>query len=568
MAKDLFQNTEISESDNVPKDLLAGRDLFAEQKNESGILKSLGIGAVKGVSDLYTGGAQLLNKAGIISDEYLKKLESERQSDISKYKSELESTSGKIGQFVGETIPTMAIPGGVTGGFIRRAVTSGLGGAAIGALQPTEENQSHLTNAFVGAGMGVGGQAVMSGVGAGVNALRGGTRGAQAIERQALSEKLGVPLTFSEEKTGQSSRIDTALERMPWIFGNKEFRKVQLEKAEQASKGFFSKYIIDPTLDTTQAMKENNDRFLNTMYEAMKREGRQMPQVQATEVKAATTELLDRFPGIFESIQDNNVKKVLKNVYGDVADKPILDVNGNIIGLKYPKFSFDDLWMLRKGLGQEIRDAKTETAQGQFKRLYGAVTDDMDTMFSKGGGPAGQMFKDANDAWKQYSLKFDVLRQAYDKSMGTIKAGEFFSPKKFSTELKNLANDPNYKKSIKWTSNEIEEMTGLANILQYARRSGQFKENPPTGNRWGLEMTGAGIGGTAYAVGGIAGTAKTAGSTLGLSYLTKLLTTTKVGKDLSFAASKIEAGSPQMQKIIDKLYAAAPKMAAVEGTEQ
>jgi len=342
-------------------------------------------------------------------------------------------------------------------------------------------------------------------------------------------------------------------------------------KAEEAAKGFFGKYVVNSSLDTTQAMKENNDRFLNTLYETMKKEGQKMPQVEAAEVKTATKELLDRFPTVFESIQDNNVKKILRNVYGDVKDKtvqsPILGPTGQPITKQVtPKFSFDDLWMLRKGVGQELRDAKTETAQGQLKKIYGAISDDMETMFSKGGGQAGSMFKEANEAWKKYSLKFDTLRQAYDKSMGTTKAGEFFSPKKFSTELKNLANDPNYKKSIKWSPNEIEEMTGLANILQYAKRSGQFKENPPTGNRWGLEMTGAGVGGTAYAVGGLTATAKTAGATFGLSYLTKLLTTTKAGKDLSFAASKVEAGSPQMQKIIDKIYSIVPKMGAVAAT--
>jgi hypothetical protein len=138
-------------------------------------------------------------------------------------------------------------------------------------------------------------------------------------------------------------------------------------------------------------------------------------------------------------------------------------------------------------------------------------------MLAKSNTPALSEFKAANEAFKQYSVKFDAMRVAYDKAMGTTGAGEMFSPKKYSTALKSLANDPNYKKNVKWLPGEIEEMTGLANILQVVKRAGQYAENPPPGNRWGLLSALGGAEGAAYAIGGTAASIKTAGIAAGVA---------------------------------------------------
>ena len=195
-----------------------------------------------------------------------------------------------------------------------------------------------------------------------------------------------------------------------------------------------------------------------------------------------------------------------------------------------------------------MRDAGTETARGQFKRVYAAVSDDIDSMLNNAGGSAANDFRAANNAFKQYSVKFDVLREAYDKAIGTTKAGEFFSPKKFSTDLKNLANDPSYKKNVNWTQGEVEEMTGLANILQVAKRSGQFLEDPPTGQRYGaISALGSIIGAASYA-GGTAGAIKSGGTLAGTSLVAKFLTTSEAGKRLLLLQPlKVEGATPAIR---------------------
>jgi hypothetical protein len=167
------------------------------------------------------------------------------------------------------------------------------------------------------------------------------------------------------------------------------------------------------------------------------------------------------------------------------------------------------------------------------------------------------MFRTANEEFKRVSVKFDVLREAYDAAMHTTRAGQQgeFSPQVFATQLKKLANDPKYKRHVKWSPGEVEEMNGVAKIFDYAKRAGQFQENPPTGNRWGLPV----VLGMGLEHGGSLAWAAKAGS---LATMAKFLTSTAPGKKLAMSASKLEPNSPAMAKIVDEIYNQLPKGAA------
>ena len=102
-------------------------------------------------------------------------------------------------------------------------------------------------------------------------------------------------------------------------------------------------------------------------------------------------------------------------------------------------------------------------------------------------------------------------------------------------------------------------MTGLANIMQVVKRSGQFMENPPTGNRWGGLGTTALIEGTAWKVGGVATAAKTAGTAAFATGVAKFLTTTKAGQNLALAASRLEPDSKGMRVVVDQIYKQVPR---------
>lgn len=477
------------------------------------------------------------------------------------------STAAKIGEFAGEVIPFAAVPGGVAGGAVKRAATAGLSGGLIGAVMEPDDPG---VGAAKGAALGAGSSAVLSGVGKVANAAMGKL---PANANRELSEKFGIPLTLSEEAGGVGSKTDTLMEQVPSFFGIKGFRQAQQQAAKDAATAHFGKYVMDPTLDSTAAMKVANDAHLDDLYQTVRANATSMPKAAAPEVKKVAGEMLDRYPGVFDSIQDTHIKRILSDIKGDTSTKTVgagvLNAQGQPITRQVePLFTFDDLWTLRKGLGTELGDASTNTARSQLSALYSAVSTDMEAMMSVGGGgKAMRDFKAANDAFKQYSVKFDAMREAYDKAAGTIGAGEHFSPKKYSTALKNLANDPRYKKHVKWSEGEVEEMTGLANILQVSKRAGQFTENPPTGNRWGLPSLAASAGGGSFLAGGAAATAKTAGASAASALLVKFITTTRAGKNLALSASKLNPEGRGMQRLMDELYNQLPKAVVAVGTD-
>lgn len=527
------------------------------------------IGLGKGLTDVGTGALQRVLEGGEFLRDILG-LES-NQENIDNLKKLIEenrrvfkpladsSTSAKVGEFIGNTAPAVPIPGGATGGLLRRGLSSAASGAVTGAIQPTTGNESAVANAAIGAVTGGGTSLATSGIGKTINALRGKI---PDNEVEKLSKRFGIRTTFGEATDNPiTQKAETWLEGVP-IIGLKGFREKQQKEAESAVFDFFSKYVSDKTLPDTAAMKEANERALSDIFGKLRGLGKALPEVEANETKKKAAELLTRYKPVFESIQDGEVKRILKDITGDVADKNIntglVDASGKaIVRSETPKFDFDTLWMLRKGLGKEIGDARTQTASGELKGLYAAVSDDMDEMFSKSNNSIGTMFQDANNEFKRLNLKFDVLRQAYDKATGTTKGGETFSPKRFSTELKNLANDPKYKKNIKWSPNEIEEMNGLAKILETVKRAGQFKENPPTGNRWGLPVLAAMTAPVSLTA---------AAGEVGVVGMARLLTGTSGGKNLLLAASKVEMNSPAMRSIMNVVYNQAPKWAASKAT--
>lgn len=561
----------------------------------------IGIGA--GMYDAYKGvqqaGAEGGAALGMVKPETVAKITREGQSardDFAPLKKQ--STAANVGEFAGKLAPFLAIPAGApTGALARFAVGAGTGGL-MGATEFVPEGGSRALNTAVGAGMGGAGSLALSGAGKLYNAVKENPLARFAVNN--LSERFKIPTTLSE-LTGGSNRTDTIMERVPSIFGIGGFRKEQQAAAKAAATEHFGKYVIDPTLDSTAAMKVANDAHLDDLYQVVRQHANSIPQATAPEVKAAATELLDRYPAVFETIQDSKVKRILQDIVDDTATKSktidvmdefgkpvttpgiggghggakpvpvsLLDASGKVIRQKVePKFSFDDLWSLRKGIGQAMGGAKTPTESAQLGRIYSAVSDDMDTMLANQGDDSLKAFKDANDAFKQYSLKFDAMRQAYDKAIHNVGAGTqgFFSPQKYGTALKNLANDPAYKKNIKWSPQEVEEMTGLANILQVTKRAGQFMENPPTGNRWGMPSLATAAGGGAYYAGGVAATIKTAGAAATASLVTKFLTTTRAGKQLALSASRIEPIDPMMGAIVRQIYNQLPKFAAEAGID-
>ena len=99
--------------------------------------------------------------------------------------------------------------------------------------------------------------------------------------------------------------------------------------------------------------------------------------------------------------------------------------------------------------------------------------------------------------------------------------------------------------------------------MSTVKRAGQYKENPPTGNRWGVPMIGAELAGLVVsghpgvAVGQVAGTG-----------LATILTGTKAGKNFIRAASNISPTSPSMQKLLNELNSKLPRLMTAYGVQE
>lgn len=544
-----------------------GTDTSKEQKE---LIGSMGraekflVGTGKGMIDVYTGikqrGAEIGEKAGLVDKNTLENIKKDVKANREVFQPLAdESTSANIGEFIGQAAPTLVVPGGVAGGFLKRAATSALSGGAVGAIQPTVEGESLAGNIAKGAGAGGLASGVISAGGKLVNTVAKKSNLSKVSE---AAKKFGVRTTLGEDIGNPVvAKAETWLESIP-IIGLKGFREKQQKEAAVAAKDFMAKYIFDPASPDAGS---SNREYVNGLYEGFKGlVSTVKAPIEPTATKQTAKTLLARYPDIFKKFQDAKTEGLLADIVGGTKDivkkSPVLDSKGRQIVTKTEKkLTFDELWTLRDGIGEMIGQARkklgagdvNKTQYGQMKQLFKSVSDDLDTWAEKAGRKdVTEAFKAANDSYKTYVVKYDVLRRAYDKATGEVGAGEMFSPKKFSTALKNIAYKD--KELKKFSKEEIEEMTGLANVLQVVKRAGQYAENPPTGARWGLPTVGAlaGIKAVPYVV------------------VARFLSGTEAGKRLVMSSSKIEPKSPLMGRIVQEIYRQLPKGAAITATEE
>lgn len=528
-------------------------------------------GVGKGMTDIYTGGKQRLSQAGeylgVSSPETTQRITQQVEQNRAAFRPLAEqSTTAKVGEFVGQTAPTVVIPGGVAGGLLRRGATAAGAGALTGALQPTGEGESALNNAATGALMGGATSSTMSALGKGYNAIAGKT----TIPTD-IGAKYKIPTTLGEVTDSPFiQQTESLLEKVP-VIGIGAFRKKQNEAAETAAKGFLAKYVIDPNHPEIMSA---NEEYVETLYKGIADKIGDTPQnINPKNVKSVANALLDRYPDIFKQFQDTKMERLLTDIVRGTKTNTVASKSSAFIGdeltMSVPaRLTFDEAWTLRKGLGAMIGQARqriksgnaTKEQLGQLRTLFHAVDSDMETWGSKISKPeVMQTFKAANEAYRNYVTKYDVIQRAYDKAAGTVGAGEMFSPKRFSTALKDIAyKDKTYKL---FSPREIDEMTGLANILQTVKRAGQYMENPPTGARWAPAGIASMLVGGGY-VAGIGATVKTMGMAATATLITKGLTTTQAGKRLALAASKVEPNSKHMQMVMKSLYNMMPKISA------
>ncbi len=458
---------------------------------------------------------------------------------------------------------------------------------------------------------------------------------------RALAESKGIPTTVGEDVgSPYLQRAETLAERVPLV-GMSGFREKQLAAADAAAKSFLGNYIANPQKPDFWGNKEFYDR----LYQEVEDTAKKIPiKTTATETLSATKDLLERYPKVFEAIQDMKTKKLLQKIGQDITkttkEAPtvltdyekqvaqelrdivqsteaggtvlpngtraasglpkhlrdmgitrtgpgntleILDkaiegrplntlqfqkvqdlVNYHIGAMGYEEtipealrggggISFNDLWQLRKGIGDAKDHALSQNnmeAVGVLGQVKKAVDKDIDQISETSKTGISEKLRTANEAYKRYNVKYQMLQEAYDKAAGVKGSKEFFSPKTFSTQLKNIIYEQ--KQGKLFSPSEVDEMAGMANIMQVVKRAGQFAENPPTGNRMiDAMLTGGGIGGM------IVNAPVTLKTAIGLGTTTALfrfLTSNPKGKSILRAAGKMEPLDPRMGDILNYVY--------------
>ncbi len=225
------------------------------QADQPGILGQGLIGLGSGVTRLGQGAKQL----GLLAGENLGLLD---QGTTKNYTRDVQqeralydqtpvanSAAGILGQIAPEIVAALAVPGGMTGGLLRRMGTGALAGGGIMGAQFVPEDGSRLENVAAGAALGGAAPAVVSGIKAGYGLLSRGKNAAinavapetqTAKEIRDLGDKFGVPVLGADVGNPTAAKIGSVLEQVPFS-GQTDLRLTQNTQSKVAAEKLVDK---------------------------------------------------------------------------------------------------------------------------------------------------------------------------------------------------------------------------------------------------------------------------------------------------------------------------------------
>lgn len=255
--------------------------------------------------------------------------------------------------------------------------------------------------------------------------------------------------------------------------------------------------------------------------------------------------------------------RLLRSQLGDLADKYGAPINGN----KAASRVFADV---RQAVDDDIADFALNSGNTAIKKAYQradkfyknamkrsdkAIANAMknnkpdeifDAFVKTGKGDRANNFYQALDQKGQAALRYQMADNAINKA--TNESTGNFSPAKFAGEFERMAEP--YGNIFK--GDDKKQMDGLVKLMRHVERAGQYKENPPTGNRvipW--LVAGASTIDPTIAI-----------RVVGMSAFAKSMLTTRAGKNLLLAANKLPEAQ---QAALDNLLKSAAKVSAATG---
>lgn len=273
---------------------------------------------------------------------------------------------------------------------------------------------------------------------------------------------------------------------------------------------------------------------------------------KVTPNKELQSELLD----IRKNLVDMNIKKDFKEMravqsrLGELVDKWGRQGESTTGFTRVRTAIDDDIIDFAQSSGNTKLFAELKRANALYRQLQSgkdkafakaASSAEPDQVFANfmkvGKGDKAANFYRNLDPKGQAALRYQMAQNALDKA--TNESTGSFSPAKFALEFERMSAP--YSNIFK--GGDKAQMDGFVKLMRHVERSGQYMENPPTGNRLvGVLMGGAAVmEPTAMATtGGIAGSLK-------------LLFTTEAGKRILLAAKDLPPNSPKMANLLIQL---------------
>ena len=500
---------------------------------------------------------------------------------------------------------------GLTGKVLTQSGIGATVGAANYA-KDGKERKENITWGGVGGGAGeLGGAVIGKAVTRGRNAIKGNLKPEyQAVE--SLGKKFNVRTSAGDTMRKPIIKKGEKLAENAPVVGMAGYREAQHGEAKAAAGKITSKLqdALNTTdfkaLDTIRAKAASGDRNANRVMDIVNNADTPDKVIQASlEVrkfreKAISDRLYDRAQSEVAKLPNKVVAPTkstallgskLDELSKSLAPDDILqkDLQKIQTAFNNPNVTTDfaNMRLLRSQLG-DMAEKYANTGTNPNKSgakflgdLRQAVTDDIDNFVASSGSPAvkqaygradgyykGMMarqdkaygkamqsktpdeiynefvkrgkgdraanFYNALDQKGQAAVRLKMTDEAINKA--TNESTGHFSPATFANEFEKLSEP--YGKVF--SGADKAEMDGFVKLMRHVESAGQYMENPPTGNR----VAGLLMGGTAAVNLPLA--LKGAGATA----LFKTMVTTKAGKNLLMAASKLPEGSKGLANVL------------------
>ena len=514
----------------------------------------------------------------------------ERQQELKREVSERDIQIGEIGGpavaggMVGEALPSVALPGGPTGGIVRRVAGGVAADVLASVADPVREEETRLGNleraATFSAALRVPGASVSSVFRRVSNARAGNIKDADVKNILDAADNEQIRVFFDDVSKGSFARQASAAAEIFGRLGTGAGRIKQNEEALAAATRWLNRASGD-TDDFAEIVQTGLKRKLalfkreaSRKYDRVAREigdagavstktfdsaadaGIASEAAKGTRANAAVVDFLNRFKeaprGDFDAMIE--FRSDFNKELGDFLKGDVSISHSSIEALtKAGEALTDDMSAFAKANGAERSwRAANQFYQNtvlQFKKgkLKGLLNEKSAANFDEQAAwnylvqnstnpkRARLMFQSLDSEGRE-AVRFGLIKEAFEKAAPD---GAPFSPAKFAGYLEK--RQPVVDQFFKGRSGD--EINGLIKVMRQIQQAGSVAISPPTGAR-------------AIPVGIAAITAadpSTGAFLLGSAVTLKGLFQTKVGRNLLLAANTATPGSQKADKILEEI---------------